>query len=48
MQLDAHIRRIIRMEENSRIREKMVTKITKTKERDAIMLRKTLMRMMMK
>ena len=35
LKLDAHKRRIPRMEVNSRTREKIVTKITKTKARDA-------------
>ena len=48
LQLDAYKRRIKRMEANSRTRKKMVIKITKTKARDATLLKKTQMKMMMK
>ena len=48
MQLDAHKRRSIRMEENSGIGEKMAARIAKTKEKDVTSLKKTLMKMMMK
>ena len=48
LQLDAHKRRITRMEANSRTREKRVMRITRTKARDATLLKKTQMTMMMK
>ena len=48
LQKDTHKRRITKKEESTRTREKIVMKIIKTKAKDATLLKKILMRMMMK
>ena len=48
LQQDAHKRRITKKETSRKTREKIVKKITKAKEKDATLLKKIQMRMMMK
>ena len=45
---DVHRRRTKKKETSTRIREKMITEITRTKEKDGTLLKKIMMRMMMK